>query len=310
MQPLLIAFALAQAPTLSTLQAESSALSKVEGSARLERQDALNQKVLRFVEAGGPSSAADVLATANLVQPFGKDFELDRVTYELTYAAAAMGSDEAKKALAARWDTLTRSLGRPTTLGAVKIQLPKGMKTNEDQRVELSPKCIRDLWLQPKTNPAAKHSAEIAKMFEEDQAARTGEMTTEKIQKMVRDDEARLARIKVMVKQGLLSTAQDFYYAAFLFQHGSSFGEYHTAHELSVCAMILGSKGAKWIGAASYDRMLHSCGHRQRWATQFSIVAGKVKIQAYDETGTSDFLRKLVVGQSLAEAKKREGESF
>ena len=131
-------------------------------------------------------------------------------------------------------------------------------------------------------------------------------MDQKKIEEMVKGDQKRMARIKDLLKQGKVKTGEDFYKAAFLYQHGNTFAEYHTAHELSVCAMILGHKGAKWIGAASYDRMLHSCGHRQRWATQYGIVGGQIMLQRYDTSGTSDLARKLVVGLSLEEAKNRK----
>lgn len=296
---------LLQGNAFPSLIKEYAALVKADWGDKFLKLPDYHQRLFSLIESNTLDSSQQYVVASNLIFADSPDYEVNRVQYELTYTAAALGEMEAKKKLAERWDALMVSIGRNRTLGAIDMSKVSGLPITYS--VILSAKCIRDVLLHPdSTRSQTKDNPEIAQMFKEDQEVRQGEFTQEKINQMVRDDAKRMKRIMVLLKENRLQTAQDFYYAAFLYQHGSSFGEYQTAHELSLCAMVLGHKGGKWIGAASYDRMLRSCGHRQRWATQYGMAAGKPVLQAYDSTGICDFQRKSVIGLTLEEAKNRK----
>lgn len=87
-------------------------------------------------------------------------------------------------------------------------------------------------------------------------------------------DQARLQRARELVSDGELEDAEDHFYAAMIFQHGSSIDDYWTAHELSKTAAEMGHERARWLAAASYDRWLMHQGKPQRYGTQFVSMGG------------------------------------
>lgn len=266
----------------------------------------LNEMLWPILESGTVQTAGDFALAASLVQTsYPERFIVSMVQYELTYTAVALGDKAACQRLGETWDALTMNLGRYRTIGAVEM---KGMGSSEGYwQVRPAAKLLTQILMAPeKAKPQPADNPEVAKLFEEDQTIRSGPLDQKAIEKMVEGDRKRMARIREILKQGKLGTGDDFVKAAFLYQHGNTFDDYHTAHELSLCAMILGDLSAKWIGAASYDRMLGSCGHKQRWGTQFvSDLRGKYKLASYDSSGISDFQRKAVIGHTIQESLDR-----
>ena len=105
-------------------------------------------------------------------------------------------------------------------------------------------------------------------------------------------DEARRVRTKVLLDSGKLRTGDDFYHAAFVFQHGSTPNDYLLAHTLAVIAAAAGRKDAAWIAAATLDRYLMNIGQKQIYGTQFvSHNGGAMSQEPYDRTLVSDALR-------------------
>lgn len=108
---------------------------------------------------------------------------------------------------------------------------------------------------------------EMREMFNADQAARTDDSADwEEVSKA---DAARRQRVRDLLDAGQLSTAHDFYAAAFIFQHGSQPEDYLLAHALAIRSLGLGMKEAEWIAAATLDRYLHSTSTAQIYGTQF-----------------------------------------
>ena len=115
-------------------------------------------------------------------------------------------------------------------------------------------------------------------------------------------DRKRLARIKEIVTGPTLQTANDFFNAALTMQHGSTVLDIVMAHELAVSSVLRGdTKSARWLAAASYDRMLRYGGHRQRFATQYDMEG----LQRVDTDGINDRMRQAMKCPTLAQAKKR-----
>jgi hypothetical protein len=120
-------------------------------------------------------------------------------------------------------------------------------------------------------------------------------------------DDARNLRTREIIKAGELYTASDFANAALVMQHSARFSGYQTAHELAVCSMLLGDRGTgRWLIAATYDRMLGSIGHDQRFGTQYSGMAGTTTLVRVDSAGICDAERKALGCPTLEQAKNRD----
>jgi hypothetical protein len=89
-------------------------------------------------------------------------------------------------------------------------------------------------------------------------------------QQMSKRDEERRKLTHSLMEQGKLQTGEDFYDAAFIFQHGQSPDDYLLAHVLAVEAIAHGEHSAIWISAATLDRYLQSLGQKQIFGTQYS----------------------------------------
>ena len=119
-------------------------------------------------------------------------------------------------------------------------------------------------------------------------------------------DEKRKARTQELLDAGALHSGDDFYHAAFLFQHGDKPNDYLMAHLLALIAAARGKAKAVWIASATLDRYLQSIGKPQVLGTQYSIPRGGPATQEpYDRTLVSDALRQALRVPPLAEQEKR-----
>lgn len=135
-------------------------------------------------------------------------------------------------------------------------------------------------------------NAELTAIFDSDQAARS---TKDPIDWKVvsAEDTKRRARTQELLDAGKLESADDFYHAAFIFQHGDQTSDYLKAHALAVIAAARGKPAATWIAAATLDRYLRATGQPQIYGTQFSNENGGWTQEPYDRKVLSDALRKM-----------------
>lgn len=134
-------------------------------------------------------------------------------------------------------------------------------------------------------------NAEMTAIFDADQADRADAMKIDWSQVWPRD-QARAARTKALLDSGALESGEDFYHAAFVFQHGIKPDDYLLAHALAIVAVARGRGDATWIAAATLDRYLRNIGQKQIYGTQFSSKPGSPVTQdPYDRTLLSDALR-------------------
>jgi TPR repeat protein len=68
---------------------------------------------------------------------------------------------------------------------------------------------------------------------------------------------------------GLIQTAQDYYHAACIFQHGDEPEDAWQAYELALEAARQGHRPARWLAAAAHDRWLMYQGKPQKYGTQY-----------------------------------------
>jgi hypothetical protein len=73
-------------------------------------------------------------------------------------------------------------------------------------------------------------------------------------------DRQRRARTGDLLDRGLLHSADDFYHAAFVYQHGDRPDDFLKAHVLAMVAVGRGRADAKWIAAAT-----HTIYGSERW---------------------------------------------
>lgn len=120
-------------------------------------------------------------------------------------------------------------------------------------------------------------------------------------------DVERRKRLECIIEYGGLKGPEDYYQAAWILNHGESVEEIWRAHILAKKAVELGSRGARWLAAAAYDRWLMYQGKPQKYGTQ--IVPDGKRQRVWDvEPTTSDTEREEWDVPSLAEMERRADE--
>lgn len=125
-------------------------------------------------------------------------------------------------------------------------------------------------------------------------------------------DQKRRERTSALLESGALQSGEDYYHAAFVFQHGSTADDFLKAHLLAMVALARDKPTAAWIAAASLDRYLQTIGRPQVIGTQFQMPSGSpVTQEPYNRTLISDELRKAlhVPSVSAQEQQRREFEA-
>jgi hypothetical protein len=156
-----------------------------------------------------------------------------------------------------------------------------------------------------------KSNAEIAHLFDEDQAVRE-HWPPKDIAAVIEQDRARRNRAKTLLESGALQSGDDFWHAAFIFQHGDTPADYLLAHSLAIVAAARGRADATWIAAATLDRYLQSIHQKQIYGTQYQwqgngTAPSPTTQEPYDRTVIPDGLRTaLGVPPLSAQEQKRQ----
>lgn len=87
--------------------------------------------------------------------------------------------------------------------------------------------------------------------------------------------EIRKQQVRTLLASGGITSGQDFYDAAFIFQHGETADDYLFAHVLAMDAVVKGYDTAKWIAAATLDRYLQIIHQPQIFGTQYPLDPNK-----------------------------------
>ncbi len=122
----------------------------------------------------------------------------------------------------------------------------------------------------------------LRKIYDEDQENRN-------------EDSRRLwrAQVRQLIAEDKVQTGEDYYYAAFIFQHGQKPEEYLYAHVLAMTAVGKGFEPAKWLAAATLDRYLRSVKQPQIFGTQFGSLFDNGDLDPYNKELLSDKMRQL-----------------
>lgn len=152
----------------------------------------------------------------------------------------------------------------------------------------------------PARTPATASNAEMTAIFVADQAARENPSKID--WNVVRSaDQVRQKRTQALLDAGELRSADDFYHAAFVFQHGDTPDDYMKAHALALVSAARGKAEAAWIAAATLDRYLQNIGQPQIYGTQDRLKPGEAWTQEpYRRDLLSDALREATGVPPLA----------
>ena len=147
-------------------------------------------------------------------------------------------------------------------------------------------------------------NAELLAAYLADRADRTGEI--EDVDAVLRRDAGRRDVVKAAIQVDALRTADDYFHAATVMQHGSDAGDFALARELAKKAVALRPwfAEARWLYAAATDRWLHATGKPQIYGTQYAMVNGKWSLEPFDANALTDEERASWRVQSVAERRK------
>jgi hypothetical protein len=296
--------------TLAALEAEPRKESSDPAYRATEVERTL--RAITLIESNALTTADEFFRASKQVTQTENEFRGTRVRYELLAAASALGNADAERELGAAWDQLMSSLGRPMRIDAAGLT----QKYSDSYELDSAPDCVQLVLRDPaKARAAAKttqRNGELKKIVDADQTDRRSwdKLKPDEMKAVGERDHARNARTREIIHAGELHTASDFANASLVMQHSPRFEGYRTAHELALCSMLLGDRGSgRWLVAATYDRMLDSVGHDQRFGTQyFSRPNGAMTLAPIDLRGTCDAERRALGCPTLDEAKGRTAE--
>ena len=114
-------------------------------------------------------------------------------------------------------------------------------------------------------------SAELKELHDADQADRsfTKPPSPDHWKDMAHRDKLRRDRVMELIKAGSLETADDYFHAAMVLQHGEGSDDILVAHILSTVAGFKGHETGQWLSAAALDRYLHRIDQPQMLGTQY-----------------------------------------
>ncbi len=170
-------------------------------------------------------------------------------------------------------------------------------------------------WTKLLADYAAKNAAyeatldhELRDLYDQDHADRAKPADQIDWAHVAPRDVAREKRVDEILAAGGAKVSDDHYHAAMVFQHAEGVGGIEHAHELALMAVMLdpSNNRARWLTAASEDRILVRDGKLQKWATQYSKDknGGPWKLDPVDPSIT-DEQRAAWNVPPLAEAQKR-----
>ncbi len=159
--------------------------------------------------------------------------------------------------------------------------------------------------------PAHADNPRLMQLYDQDQTQRDeGHPFTGK--QIVAQDEERQKEVLAIMREGGLSTANDYYHAAMVFQHANAPEDNALAYGLAVTAARIDptNKRAKWLSAAAWDRALMRRHKPQWYGTQFvkNDGTGKWELYQIDEAAVSDADREKTGVPPLARQREREKE--
>jgi len=149
------------------------------------------------------------------------------------------------------------------------------------------------------------NNQKLAEMYKNDQAERTSGSINWKI--LSKNDSIRRAEVNKMILSEKVNTAQDYYNAAMIFQHGNDTIASDKAVKYMKKAVNLDPEINKWLLAAAIDRDLMRKGKPQIYGTQYVKNTADAPYELYkiDTTQITDKQRIAYSVPTLQQARER-----
>ena len=145
-------------------------------------------------------------------------------------------------------------------------------------------------------------SLELQEMYKLDQAVRMPPIDFEKMKAV---DTVHQKRLAELLHNGKTFSGDDYYHAAMIMQHGISPEDTALAHVLAMNGAFKGNLQAKWLSAASFDRLLWRLQQPQMFGTQFIKAQGPWTMEPMKLELIPDFVRKDFGVPTAIENEKR-----
>src|SRR5689334_8901348 len=112
---------------------------------------------------------------------------------------------------------------------------------------------------------------ELLSLYEDDERERVNQpqVNTAEYKTMRARDLARRERVMELLAANELHSAEDYYRAAHIMNHGDTAEDARHAHMLALRASELEYRPARWLAAASYDRWQMYQGKPQKYGTNY-----------------------------------------
>lgn len=153
---------------------------------------------------------------------------------------------------------------------------------------------------------AATDNTRLRQLYQADQAERAD--TALKWQDVLEHDRSRAAQVKQMLAAGQLKTADDFFHAAAILNHGADFDEFRLANAIAAIGLARFPQNAALmrVYATTWDRMMLAQNRPQWYATQYNQDAQSQlwQLEPVDEQVSEQTRLKLGL-PSLAEMREK-----
>jgi len=149
---------------------------------------------------------------------------------------------------------------------------------------------------------------ELLSLYEADRHERVKQpkVNTPEYKAMRARDLQRRERVMEIVSEDKLHTAEDFYHAAQIMNHGDTPQDAKNAHMLALRSSNLGHRPARWLAAASYDRWQMYQGKPQKYGTNYVYDGRKDRLWDVDPTTTDEERAKWDVPPLAEQLRKAE----
>lgn len=150
-------------------------------------------------------------------------------------------------------------------------------------------------------------NAALAEIVAADQADRIAMRAGTGPNDLMARDAQRREQVLALLRGGALRTDDDHHNAALVFQHGETADDARLAHALAITASRINpdNRGARWLAAASWDRLMMRLKRPQWYATQFVRRGDAWVLYEVDASVVSDEERLRVGARTIEQALER-----
>jgi hypothetical protein len=131
---------------------------------------------------------------------------------------------------------------------------------------------------------------ELLSLYEADRQERVNQpkANTTEYKAMRARDLQRRERVMELASAGALQSAQDYFRAAQIMNHGDTPADARSAHLFALRSTEMGHRPARWLAAASYDRWQMYQGKPQKYGTNYVFDGNRDRLRDVDPETTDD----------------------